>query len=332
MIENVSGKLPGCDEQADQLKDHDASWKKDDALKGQIYTALWKDNVLKVLEYDEIDVHVKNGVVTLSGHISSSASQHRIDAALESVSGILKINNHLVLDDKLVTEVSGALGELEHLYNCKFFTGASHGVVSIGGNVSTETVRSLAEKSAASNPKVRGVINKIHAMGPKPVLQPQPFLQPVIGEPIYFLNGTHGVVKQVVINPHNRRVIAMILQGNFTDQPQELTSLTSDHPRFPERTIVIGMLAIRYLTKVSGFLNIKSNVRNRYRAFDPGSFYAPNEDWIPPYPYCTCDVLFPIQYQVEDNQIVAEPQHDFFETSPNEQASGEQPNNDSLGG
>jgi hypothetical protein len=64
------------------------------------------------------------------------------------------------------------------------------------------------------------------------------------------------------------------------------------------------METIRYLTKVSGFLQIDSHERSRYQDFDPAYFFAPGPGWIPPYPYCPQDVLFPVTYRETDAQTV----------------------------
>lgn len=88
--------------------------KMDAALKENIYHALWKDDVLRAMEDDEIDVHIKNGVVYLKGHIVSTTSQSRIENAIRGITGNLGIKNNLVLDDKLTLEVAGSLGILEH--------------------------------------------------------------------------------------------------------------------------------------------------------------------------------------------------------------------------
>ena len=173
------------------------SQKTDAAIKTSVEHALWKDDVLRAIEYYEIDVHVKNGIVYLNGHIVGTTSLSRIKNALRAIPGILGIQNNLVLDDKLTLEVAGSLGKLEHTYGCKFFTGASHGVISLSGNVSDENLKLLAEKCAANNPNVRGVINNVHVSGAQQELQEQPFLQPTSGEIIYFLDGISGVVKQV---------------------------------------------------------------------------------------------------------------------------------------
>jgi len=305
-----SAEFSRCEEgrqKADPGKSLSPIQKTDAAMKESIYHAFWKDDVLRALEYSEIDVHVKNAVVYLDGHIVSTTSKSRVENAMRAVPGILGIRNNLVLDDKLTFEVATSLGELEHTYDCKFFTGASHGVVSLNGTVSDENVKLLAEKCAASNPNVRAVINNVRVSGAQPELQDQPFVQPSIGEIIYFLDGISGTVKQVIMNPNNRRVIAMTIQGKFTDRRHELYSMSDGKVPLPEQLVAVPMSVVRYLTNVSGFLYINSNERNRYMDFDPGAFIVPNKDWLPPYPYCPEDVLFPVEYQDADIQIVYEP-------------------------
>lgn len=299
-----------CEERK-HMTDHEISGgpiqRTDVALKEYIDRAFWKDDVLRAIEYSEIDVHVRDGVVHLNGHITSSTSQRRIKNAIRAMPGILEIKDHLILDDKLTLEVAAALGALEHTYACKFFTGASHGVISLNGNVSDENVKMLAEQSAASHPNVRGVINHVHVSGVMQGVEGQPFLQPAIGEIIYFLDGVSGIVKQVIMNPSNRRVIAMTLQGSFTDRRYELNSQIDGEARSPEKRVMLPMSVVRYLTKASGFLSIRSNERTRYVDFDPGDFVVPHKDWIPPYPYCSDEVLFPLEYQGMSVQIPDQP-------------------------
>jgi len=305
----------------------------DATLKASVDRAIWNDEVLRAIEYHEIDIHTKNGIVHLSGHIANTTSRIRIENAIRSVPGILGVRNHLILDDKLTLEVAGALGTLEHTHDCKFFTGSSHGVISINGIVSSESVKSLAEMYVARNPDVRAVINHVRVAGvTEPELQDLPFLQPIIGERIYFLDGLSGVVKRVVINPNNRRVIAMLLMVNFTDPRLPFNSPSDATTGLPVQLVQVPMDAIRYLTKVSGFLLISSNEHDRYQDFDPASFFPPGDDWTPPYPYCATDVLFPVEYQFADAQTAnaTDPLEELIE----EGVSFKEPLavNDALGG
>ncbi len=330
-----SDKFSRCEERK-QKADHKQSLspiqKTDAAVKGLIERALGRDDILRAIEH-EINVQVKNGIVYLYGHIVNTSSKRRIENAIRSIPDILRMQDNLVLDDKLTLEVAGSLGELEHIYDCKFFTGASHGVISLNGNVKDEHVKLLAEQRAASHPSVRGVVNNVRVAGTEQEVEKQPFLQPAIGAIIYFLDGVSGVIKQVIINPDNRRVKAMIIQGIFKDQHDTHTS------RGPVHLVAVPMNEVRYLTKVSGFLYIKSNERNRYTEFNSGGFFTAEHGWNPPHPYCPEDVLFSVKKRDEVEYQVLEklPQSPF--QSSFVVARGEQPwseellaNNNSLGG
>lgn len=314
-------------------QDHNENAKADAALAHEVDHALWKDAAFRAIDHDNIHVRVSGRIVYLYGHVSSLTNQHRAENEIQSVDGILSIKNYLIPDDGLVTEVATALGQLERAYDCKFFTGVSHGVVLLSGNVDNTNIKLLAEKCAASNPNVRGVINSVRVRGSGLDLQDQPFLQPSIGVEIFFLDGVSGRVRQVIINPDNRRVVAMTIQGRFADQRQESKSLNNGEARPPERILVLPMRAVRYLTTVSGFLNIYSNERKQYMDFDPSHFFIPKKNWKAPYPYCPDDVLFPVEQQDVENQILQQLPRSPFVFELKDQLVGEQPTaNDSLGG
>ena len=73
--------------------------KVDAAMEESIYHALWKDVVLRAIEYEEFDVHVKNGVVYLYGHVVSTTA-----GALAAVFGV-------ALSDVVHMRVRGAAGD-----------------------------------------------------------------------------------------------------------------------------------------------------------------------------------------------------------------------------
>ena len=325
-----------CEERShliDHGKSLSAGQKMDAAMKASIDRILGSDDLLRAIESYGIVVHVKNGVVYLSGHIVNAASQSRIQNAIGAISGILAIQNNLVLDDRLTLEVAGSLGELEHTHNCKFFTGASHGVVSLNGTVRDENVKSLAEKRVASHPNVRGVINNVHVSGSELGAPEQPFLQPTIGSNIYFLDGISGVVNQVIINPNNRRVVAMTVRAQFADQGQKLKSLNNGKAHSPERLVVLPLYLVRYMTYISVFLLINSGESNRYMDFDSAHFSAPKNGWKAPYPYCPDDVLFPMEKLKLEYQVLEQlPRVPFVVRWEEQPLDAELLDNDSLGG
>lgn len=335
--EQTTKKISRCDERTlavENGKVLNSVEKKDVELKVEIADALWKDTVLRALDYYEIDVQVKDGIVTLNGHITSSRSQNRVYDALRTIPGIVEIKNNLVSDDQLTLDVAAELGRLEHTYDCKFFTGASHGLISINGTARDKTIRLLAEKYASKIPNTRGVINNIQVPGSgKMEMQDQPFLQPVVGQTIYYLDWISGVVKQVIMNPNNRRVIAMLVRGKFTSQQDELNSMNNGKAQPPERLVIIPMRMVRHLTKTSGFLYINSDQKNQYMDFFPAHFIDPPQNWMPPYPYCPEDVLFPVEYKEENMQTEYQlDQYSFMTLSKLTPLGKQLLANDSLGG
>jgi len=334
--ENIKNQISRCDE-SDPVKDYGKSLesvqKQDTRLKNEVADALWKDDVLRTLDYQEIDVRIKKGAVTLNGHISSSRSQNRVLNALHTLPGIVKITNNLVSDDKLTLDVASALGRLEHTYGCKFFTGASHGVISINGTVDNEKIRLLAEKYASDTPHTRGVINNIQVHGKKQDIQNLPFLQPAIGLTIYFLDWVSAIVKQVIMNPNNRRVIAIVAQGKFASQQDDLHSMNDGSVSPSMRLVIIPMNTVRHLTRTSGFLYIKSDQKSEYIDFVPVHFISPPQSWMHPYPYCPNDVLFPVEYKDNNMQIEYKSDQYSFVALSKDTPLGEQLlANDSLGG
>lgn len=307
--------------------------KSDSAIKTHIERALSNDEVLRAIEAYDVVVHVRDGVVYLSGHITGASSQARIRKAMRGIPGILETQSNLVLDDRLTLDVASSLGALEHTHGCKFFTGASHGVISLNGTVNNENVKLLAEKRVSSHPGVRGVMNNVRVTGADVDLQELPFLQPVIGATIYFRDGISGVVKQVIVNPDNRRVVAMTVWAQFASQREELTSLERGSALSPQRLIVVPMSVVRHMTKVSGFLHISSGDRNQLTDFDPAYFHTPRVDWAPPYPYCPDDVLFAVERrQVEYQMLERLPRSPLVVAWVEQPISEELLANDSLGG
>ncbi len=284
----------------------------DASIAREVDQALWENQVLRAMDYYEVDVRVQNRVVILNGHITSSTSNDRVEKAIKSIPLILGLQNHLVLDDQLTTEVASALANLEHLYECKFFTGVTNGVVTLHGNVKNEIIKSLAGKCVAENSNVRGVINCVRVLGVISELQETPVYQPAIGQEILFQNGVSGIVRQVIINPDNRRVTAMLLAGRFTDQLQEFRAMSNNEARPVERQIIVSVDLVRYLTKFSGFLTISSNDGNRFADFDASAFRSPDAGWVPPYPYCPRDVLFNANAGLPDQAIAGVALHSIL--------------------
>jgi osmotically-inducible protein OsmY len=291
----------------EEQKVQDKKVKADASIAEKVERAFRNNGKLRSTDYREIDVAVKDGIVILSGHVISTSNQQLAEDAARTIPGVLDVKSFLVPDDKIIREVAGALGKIEHVYGVKFFTGARNGVVVLNGDAKSTKVRLLAEKCAANIPGVRGVINDLHAPGVDLKAEDQRFLQPSIGEQIYFRNDISGKVERVIINPNNRRVIAMVVRGRYSNLWEDPRFLAYGEDQTPERLVIIPISTMRYLTKSAGFLKIDSAEAARYRDYDPSHFIAPRDDWTPPHPYRLSEVLFPVESVEEMNQTESEP-------------------------
>lgn len=264
----------------------------DSRIREEVDRALWKDEILRNTDYYQIHVHVRDGIVILNGYLVSISSQWRVENAVENIPGILGIESYLIADDKLLLEVAKGLIEIERVEGSHVFAKVQNGAVVLSGKVISLDVRDRAEQCAANVAWVRGVINNIAVPGFDLKAEDQRFLQPVIGETIFFRDGPSGVVKQVIINRNNRRVVAMVIQGQFPDAYYAFGSSQAGDSLPPVRLAIIPMRVIRYLTSISGFLSIDSTETSRYQDFSPDCLVTPGAGWLPPYPYCADDVRF----------------------------------------
>lgn len=296
----LSSNLEGFSWCLEQTQDENAQYPNkimDLALEEKIRRAIWKDDVLRATDFNEINIRVKNGVAYTSGHLLNSTNRQRVEKAIHSIEGLRGTQSSLVMDDELTCEVAAALASLEMINHCKFFTGVSHGVVVLNGKVESTELRLDAELCAASHPHVRGVINYISVPGITFSLDDNRLLQPPIGKEIYFLDGISGIVNQVVINPNNRRVDAMTIKGRFYNLRPSLSISKNWPAQTAEQLLLIPMNIMGYLTNSSGYLTVASTNYAKFEKFEPALFTAPHKGWVPPYPYCPMDVLFQVKEQ-----------------------------------
>lgn len=264
----------------------------DSLIADDVDRALWKDTVLRMTDYDEIDVRVSDAVITLNGHVITSMNQWRAESAVDNIQGALDVKSYLIPDDKLTLEIAGALGQMEQLEGCKFFTRVENGLAVLGGEVTSTELRDEAEKRVSEIPEVRGILNKIHVSGEAPEPDERRFLQPTIGAELYFKDGVSVTIRKVVINPHNRLVTAVVVLGQIQDSLRKFQSAAYRAEQIPERLLVVSIDLLLILTPGSGFIQVNSDETAQFASYDPSRYITPDKDWLPPYPYCTAEVLF----------------------------------------
>lgn len=250
------------------------------------------DPLLSRGDIAHMHITVKEGVATLTGHVAQASNQPRAEAIVRTVPGVATVVNHLVVDDELMITVAQALGHDQQLPQEAIQVNVQHGVVYLGGSVNQASTRTMASQVAAAIPQVRGIINALQAPGNIQATDEEKFVQPRVGSILYATDGQVGLVQQVVIDPHTRRVTALVVEAQFA-VPKNLdwTRLPAERLQ-PKHDILIPINRIRCAASGALFLTIKSDEATGFAHFDALSFTPPAADWLPPFPYASSDVLF----------------------------------------
>ncbi len=266
----------------------------DAVLAEKVDHVIWENDALWMTYYSEFHASVRDSLVTLRGHVPTSSDKQMVENTVESVAGVLGIENLLVADYDLTLLVAQALSKDEHTHLAMISVNTRKGIVSLSGHVACASIQYAAEGIAASILNVRGVINYIQAPGISIDPAEDRFLQPPIGREVYATDMLLGTVEKVIINPHNRRVMAILVHGNFPD-PKNVDS--SGWPRegsFQRRRVILPSRLIDYVTHASASLNIDSLEAAGYADYDAAQYAQPPDNWLPPYPYSKDDILFKI--------------------------------------
>jgi osmotically-inducible protein OsmY/sporulation protein YlmC with PRC-barrel domain len=270
----------------------DQAAKADTVLTEKVRQALGADHLLRRGDVAHMRVMVKGGIATLTGHVEQSINKARAEAAAREAPGVVEVVNHLVVDNELMMDVAQALGYDQQTQDEQIQVNVQRGVVYLAGIVTRAPVRTAAATVAASIPHARGIINVIQTPGIGLETEEERFVQPLIESEIYATDGKVGRVQQVIINPQNRRVTAVMVHTSAaTPQATDWADVPAE-PMQLGRPILIPISSIRRAPSGALFLTINSNEAAHFATFDLHNFGPPPADWQPPYPYWPADVLF----------------------------------------
>lgn len=280
----------------------DKTAKADAALAEKILGALRADHLLGKRDVAHIRITVNSGVVTLTGHVVRAVNKARAEAAAREASGVTAVVNHLVADNELMIEVAQALGHDQQTEREQIQVNVQHGVVYLGGAVNRAAIRTAAAQVAAGVAQVRGIINVIQTPGIEMDKDEERLVQPQIESEIYANDGAVGRVQQVVINPQNRRVTAVVVHTQIAvAQVGNWTQLPTDRS-LPAHCMLIPINNIRCAPSGALFLNINSEAAAHFANVTPHDFGPPPLGWQPPYPYLLADVLVPRRQSREESR------------------------------
>lgn len=141
-----------------------------------------QQDVLRELKWDtrveetDVGVEVDEGVVTLSGIVTSWGKRHAAAEAAQRVRGVLDIANDIVVrtpgtpgrtDTEVAHAVRNALVWDVFVPDARIRSTVSDGVVTLDGDVETWTQHEDAERAVRNLAGVRAVMNLIEIKGPK---------------------------------------------------------------------------------------------------------------------------------------------------------------------
>lgn len=268
------------------------TWRTDAELAAAARRALATAGVLQSGDYGHLSVTASAGTVTLSGHVGASADRPRAERALHELPGVLEVQNDLVADDDLVNLVSQALARDEGTRNGMIFVAVSRGVVILSGLHNSARARAAAEECAARVPFVRGVSNYTEAPGTVVDAVQERVVQPRVGQEVVASDMSLGHVAQVIIDPRNRRVVAIVVEGQFPDRRGATPRMRSYEMPMEERSLVIPITEMGFVTPTVVQLSIDGIAAAGHHDFASEDFIQPDRAWRPPHPYAKHECLW----------------------------------------
>jgi hypothetical protein len=259
------------------------------------------DNARKLL-YDDrrfwdtnagnITVSARDGGVMLSGHVMSSNSKLQAEKITNKSTYPPTLQNRLVVDNDLMYLVSQALADNRQTHQEHILVSVRQGVVTLSGRASSAEARQAAEECAAQVPLVRGISNLMGAQGIVVDEREQRVMQPQMGQEVFASDMSLGHVSRLIIDPRNRRVVAIVVRGQF---PTRRLMPLRTYPweiQTQERSVVIPVSTIDSISMSMVQLDIRSVDAAQYTNFQSSDFRQPDAEWHPPYPYTIGDCLW----------------------------------------
>jgi osmotically-inducible protein OsmY len=267
-----------------------------DGILADIWDALEKEDSIRALDLGSLSIDVKDGEVDLYGHLARENNLPLIESIVRSVAGVLTVHNHLVLDRDLIIQVAQALASDERTRPFILPVGASHGWISLGGEVPTRDLQHVAEKVAAGVSGVRGVVALPRITGESPNM-PQHPVQPRIGAVVHGKDGEAAIVTQVVVQPANRLVTHVVIRSN---EINDIHLVSHEN--------IVPVKVIDLVNEESLFLVRSASPLNTYPAFDPDEYPLAPFTWKAPYPYTAGEVLWSLQQLYEVPVTLSDPE------------------------
>ena len=239
-----------------------------------------------------ITVAGRDGGVMLSGHVMSSTGKLHAEQITNKAGVSRTTRNDLVVDNDLMYQVSRALTDDEHTHQEHILVSVRQGVVTLSGRASSASARQAVEECAAQVPMVRGISNLVGAQGIIVDEREQRVMQPHMGQEVFASDISLGHVKRLIIDPGNRRVVAIVVLGRFPVRKHTRLRTYPWDIQTQERSVVIPVSTIDSITAGMVQLNVTGVDAAQYVDFQENDYRIPDSSWRPPYPYAISDCIW----------------------------------------
>lgn len=272
-----------------------AFWPKvrsDSAIEQEIYDRLAKENSA-AFSADNMAVEVEYGRVSLSGYAEIEWQRQWAVMIAAQVKGVTGVQNELVLDDEVRSEVLQALAEDERTTLYLISVTCKAGWVYLDGIMPTLEAAQAVEEVTARLPSVRGILSVPWVMGlpwlDSDDLEPvRRAFQPMIGANVF--NGVNsnqreddGIVTQIILDPCSRLLSHVAVRLREQKAGQGLANVKNEGARSPLEYLV-PVSSIEAANRNSVWLKEGEEI-HKYPAFNPAQYRLAPTDWKPPFPY-----------------------------------------------
>ena len=133
----------------------------DEELRSTVYQVLENNPSLAAIDASAVRVEVVDGMVDLSGNVRFAPTAKEIESVVQSIPGVLGLNNSIANDRDLEVAVAGAIDRDEGLARQLIVVRSFLGRVTLEGAVPSDALRQRAAELAAQVPGVTKVVNQI---------------------------------------------------------------------------------------------------------------------------------------------------------------------------
>jgi len=280
---------------------HLPEYRADHDVKRDIEQALWDDETIRQADWPTLRVDVRDGVVTLRGHVASRVHRARAEAAARQARGVRELRNKLVADDDLEAAIAEALARDPRTQAHAIRVHAHRGIVHLSGAVISAEVQAAAEEATAEVEGVRGIVCRL--LGTDAIKPAPSVILPAIGIRVFATDGLLGHLEQVVMNPRSRGITHLVVT---VGRPAAARGESPEAATGQARLLVPVKLVDRWIEDAEQDAVEEAVLLRVHRAaaaawlaeYREEHYAVPGPDWQPLFDYRREDVRFALDADV----------------------------------